>query len=141
VKIRQAGVTLIELIVTITVLSLILPGAVMLLNAFSVNQARNLQTYQGIQVADLFLNEALQTAYSEIEALDAFTTSKACTKRNRAQRLCLPQIGENGPWQGYEVVIAVDTLAVETLAMKHVTVTITTPLGDEVVVMGFKGDS
>jgi len=146
---QQQGVTLIELIIAIVLLSIVLTGAVSLFNAMAVNQARNMQTYQGIQVADYFLNEVTSMRYEGRSALKRNEFSTVDDYHNLSNNGCLSQFNGESPcnrrgvpvdaWLNYSVAIIVSPVTVSSQAMKQVDITVTSPLGDNVKLTGFKG--
>jgi len=146
---HQQGVTLVELIVAIVLLSIVLTGAVSLFNAMAINQARNMQTYQGIQVADYFLNEVTSMSFEGAASLNRNKYSNVDNYNNLSNNGCLDQFNGDTPcnrrgvpvdaWRDYSVAISVLPVTVSGQEMKQVSVTVTSPLGDNVKLTGFKG--
>lgn len=146
---KSSGFTLIELVVSIALLAIVMTGAVSLFGAMSTNQARNIATYQSVHIADYFLSEAMGMAYAgqtaqqrhQFSVVDDYhqLSDNGCHNAGTPNGVCDRQGIAVPAWSGYQVAMTVTGEEVGEQEMKKIAVTVTSPLGDTVLLSAYKG--
>lgn len=142
---RQCGVTLIELIITIIIISIALSGILSVVNLTTGHSADPMVQHQAIAIAESYLEE--------IMLLPVSITPDTSTAGNRASYDTINDyngLADNGAkdqngntllgLENYTVNVTVNDETISTVAMKKVTVTVTRPGTDQIILTGYRAD-
>lgn len=152
---RQCGITLIELIVFIVIVSVALSGVLSVLNITVKSSADPLQPKQALAIAEGMLEEVLLKGYCDPDAAgtDMNATPPTCgINVVEANRILYDSIDDYHNFHldpattlsgshtapGYVVDITVQTPMVNTLPAKEVSVTVKPPSGSAIVLHGYR---
>ena len=140
----QTGATLVELIVSIVVISVGLAGILIVMDRNARNSADPLLQYQAIAIAEAYLEEALLKEFSDPDGLGGETraTFDDVNDYNFTDVGARDQNGQAiGGLEQYTVTIAVTAEAFNGIAAadsRRVQVTVTPPFGGAVVMGGYR---
>lgn len=142
---RQCGATLIELIITIIIISIALSGILSVVNLTTGHSADPMVQHQAIAIAESYLEE--------IMLLPVSITPDTSTAGNRASYDTINDyngLADNGAkdqngntllgLENYTVNVTVNDETISTVAMKKVTVTVTRPGTDQIILTGYRAD-
>lgn len=148
---RQAGVTLVELIISIVVISIALVGIFTVINLTSSTSANPVVQYQAIAIAESYMEEILLQAYcdpagpcttqatlgsesdegratyDDVDDFNGLSDSGAHDSRGNPIQLPDSQGNEITLLSAYTVSVAVENQDIERLPAKIITVTVTGP--------------
>jgi MSHA pilin protein MshD len=152
-KHRQAGITLVELIISIVVISIALVGIFLVINLTTTTSANPVVQYQAIAIAESYMEEILLQAYCNpiIPATCAFGAGtgpdSAETRATYNDVDDYNGLSDSGALdsQGnaiallsaYTILVKVDEKAVASLTAKLITVTVTGPGIHDIVLTGY----
>jgi MSHA pilin protein MshD len=148
---RQAGLTLIELIMFIIIVSVAITGILAVMNQVVKSSADPMQDKQAIAFGDAVLEEALSKAYCDPDLVaPACTVSREPSRQDwddvqdyAGQTIAGTDLlsGSNTALlAGFQAVVAVADATVSGVTMKKVTVTVTAPSGTTYAVSGYRGN-
>ena len=144
---RQSGITLIELIISIVIITIAVAG---ILSVFNHNVARSadpLMQHQALAIAESYLDEILSKLYAHDQDIcpsdsDAHR-STFCTV-DEYDGLNQPPHNQNGqsiaPLSGYYVSVNVSNASLGGVPAKRVEVTVTHPAGVNLRLEGYRTD-
>ncbi len=127
----QRGMTLIELVVAIVVISLAAGTIVGLLAFMSRSSAEGMARVQSAAIANAYLQDILRRDFDDVDGFDGRVDSQALDAFDN------PVAG----FENYRVAIDVSSSGIANLSStdaRIVTVTVTDPLGELVRISGFK---
>lgn len=139
---HQSGVTLIELILSMVIISIALVGILSVMNLTVSHSADPVVEHQAIAIAEAYLEEIQLQAYSDPGA--AACASRACFD-DVDDYNGLNDVGAHdqndvliGNLSSYNVSVAVAPQTVSTLAAKEITVTVSGPGVAGLALVGYK---
>lgn len=152
---RQCGVTLIELIVFIVIVSVALAGVLSVFNITVKSSADPLQPKQALAIAEGILEEVLLKSYCDPDAAGTDMTTKppTCgTNVVEASRALYDSVDDYNTFNlanattvsgsytatGYVVDVSVSTTTVNAQQAKEIRVTVTPPIGSAIVLYGYR---
>ncbi|MEQ1635756.1 MAG: type II secretion system protein [Methylococcales bacterium] len=142
---RQAGITLIELIVALVIIAIALTGVLSVMNLTASHSADPLVQQQAINVAQAYLEEVLLQGYSDPDGTNAGETR--ATFDNVDDYHNLTNVGaqdQNGAaiptLSNYTVNVSVAAQTISGLSAKQVSVTASGPGVPGVTLVGYKFD-
>ncbi len=144
-KIHQTGVTLVELILSMVIISIALTGVFSVINLTVRHSADPIVQYQAIAVAEAYLEEILLQSAIDPDGSNAGETRASYD--NVADYNGLSDIGAHNqqgvllsPLSSYNVSVAVADQAIVGLTAKKVTVTVSGPGVTGLALVGYKFD-
>lgn len=145
---RQRGITLIELIVTIVIIGIALVSVLAVLSATASHSADNLVDEQATLVAESYLNEILDKPFStdatssSCKRLDMYAANYNGLANTGIQDVCGNSVGNLGSYNA-SVSVTASALGpagrqVPSTQSELVTVIVTAPDGDTVTLSGYR---
>lgn len=145
---RQRGVTLIELVVSIVIIGIAVVGVLAVISATAANGANSVVDDEATLVAESYLNEILDKPFgtsatvSPCQRIDLYAGNYNGLSNSGVQDVC----GNSVPnLSGYEVTVSVAAAtlgpaaqAVPAGASELVTVSVTAPSGDAITLSGYR---
>lgn len=151
---HQRGVTLIELIVFIVIVSVGLAGVLAALSTTVKSSADPLQPKQALVIAEAMLEEVLLKSYCDPDTVNTATTPPTCgVHTTEATRAVWDDVDDYSGYSqspvasingtaisGYGVAVTVPaaTVSIGGVAAKQVTVTVTQPSGQTIALSGYR---
>jgi MSHA pilin protein MshD len=138
----QLGLTLVELIISIVVISVALTGVISVMNVTVGHSADPVVQHQAIAIAEAYLEEILLLPYSDPDATEAGETRATFDDVDDYHGLSdsgvVDQTGTAvASLSNYNVMVAVATVTVNSITMKRVDVTVASALGS-LILSGYK---
>ncbi|ABA87653.1 type IV pilus minor pilin MshD, putative [Syntrophotalea carbinolica DSM 2380] len=140
---HSGGFTLIELVVSMVVVSIALGGVLMVMNYTVQHSADPMLQHQAVAIAESYLEEVLLRSYADPDGSDGETV-----------RSLLDDVDDYDGWadtgacdqegtaitglESYTVSVAVDDAVLNTVACKKVTVTVSHPTGINLKLSGYR---
>jgi MSHA pilin protein MshD len=142
---HQAGVTLIELILSMVIISIALTGIFSVMNLTVSHSADPVVQYQAIAIAEAYLEEIISQSAIDPDGANAGETRASYD--NVADYNGLNEVGAHdqqgvlmSSLSSYNVSVAVADQSITGLAAKKITVTVSGPGVSELVLVGYKFD-
>ena len=145
---NQAGVTLIELIVAMIVISVALGGVLMVLNFTTRHSADPVLRHQAIAIAEAYMEEITLKNYSDLDG-DGETSRDQFDDvddyNNLPDTVVRDQSGAAiGALANYSVTVSVTNTTYgpsgDTVAGLRIAVTVTDPAGESLILVGYRAD-
>ncbi len=142
---RQRGFTLIELIISIVIISIAITGILLVMNHTTQHSADPMIEHQAVAVAESYLEEILSKAYTDPDGTNAGETR--ATYDDVDDYATLPdsvvrdQFGNAvAALAGYQVTVAVVPQTINGQAMKRVDVRVRNGTLVDITVSGYRGN-
>jgi MSHA pilin protein MshD len=148
---RQAGTTLVELVVSIVVISVGLAGVLIVMDRTTRASADPLIQHQAIAIGEAYLEEILTKAYADPDTAESGSAEGGETRptyddvndyNSLPDTVVRDQSGTAiAALAGYSVAVLVATDAtLNGLTARRVQVTVTPPAGSAIVLAGYRAD-
>ena len=138
----QAGLTLVELVISIVVISVSITGVLSVMNLTVGHSADPLIQHQSIAIAEAYMEEILLLAYSDPDATEAGETRATYDDVDDYHGLSDTGVHDQSgnavaSLSNYNVAVNVTTVTVNTITMQRVDVTVSGVLGN-LTLSGYK---
>jgi MSHA pilin protein MshD len=140
---HNRGFTLVELVISLVVISIALGGVLMVMNYTVQHSADPMLQHQAVAIAEAYLEEVLLRSYNDPDGTDAGETRSTFDDVEDYDGLndAVARDQEGTAIAGlasYSVLVTVDDEILNGIAAKRVTVTVNHPSGINLSLSGFK---
>jgi MSHA pilin protein MshD len=144
-QIRQQGASLIELIITIVIISIALSGILSVVNITTKHSADPIVQHQAIAIAESYLEEILLLPITDPNGSNAGETRASFDNiddyNGLANSGALEQTGNAiAGLENYTVSVTVADSIISTVAMKAITVSVSRPNVTTINLVGYRAD-
>jgi len=143
-KIEQCGATLIELIITIVIISVALTGLLSVVNLTTRHSADPMVQHQAIAIAESYLEEIMLlpiTAENDTSTADRSTFDNINDYNGLSDAQASDQNGDViAGLENYSVVISINDETISSITMKVITITVSRSGTQDIVLTGYRAD-